>query len=130
MELAVCGQAFNCEDGGPICLHGKHCATLDSLPVQLDRAGPAERCFTTHVRPGQPHDFTEIMDEKQPRRHVMGMAFSVDFYSDVHGHLLGRGKSGGWRRYQKLWLEATGIEPTSSVPQVTESINSSRSFPS
>src|SRR6266571_9043005 len=115
MELAVRGQAFNRDDARAVGLHGEHRAALDGLPVQLDRASSTERCLATHVGPGQPHNFAQIMDKEQPRLNIVGMAFSVDSDRDIHGDLQGGEKSGGERRYQKLGLEEKGLYSSSRL---------------
>mgnify|MGYP003345768960 CR=1 FL=1 len=79
-------------------LHREHGARLHGLAVQLDCAGPAQRCFTADMRAGQAQDIADVVDEEQPGLHLMGMGLAVDGDSDGLSHgfdLTCRRTSGG-----------------------------------
>ena len=84
VQLAVHGQAFDGHDVRAVSLHREHRAALDGLAVDLDGAGAAQRRLASHVRPGQSNHLAQVMDQEQSRLHVVGIAFPVDIYLDIH----------------------------------------------
>ncbi len=74
------------EDLAAIGLDGEHRARLDCLAIDADGAGSANGCLASDVRSGEPHHFTQIVDEQQAWLYIMSVFRAVDGNSDGFLH--------------------------------------------
>src|SRR5919197_2057209 len=66
MELAALRETLDRRDLAAVSLDREHGARLHRAPVEVDRAGAAERRVAADLRPGQPEVVAEEVDEHSP----------------------------------------------------------------
>jgi hypothetical protein len=67
VQFVALGQTLHGCDLKTVGLHRKHGAGFHGAAVQQDSAGPAERSLAAHVSAGEPGNFTQKMNQEQPR---------------------------------------------------------------
>lgn len=78
VQLAICGEAFDCLDRTPICLHGQHRARLHRIPVDQDRAAATLGRVTPDVRTRQRQLFADGRAQQRIRLNFQNSLKAVD----------------------------------------------------
>ena len=87
MQLAGLRQSFDCDNGIAIGLNREHGTALDGFVVQHHGTGAADRSLAADVRAGEAARFTQIVDQKQARFHLVRVWFAVDGERDFPFHV-------------------------------------------
>src|SRR5919197_53416 len=78
MELAAPRQALDGRDLAAVGLDCEHGARLHCAPVEMDRAGAADRRVAADLRPSEPEVVAEEVDEQRPRLDLRLVPDAVD----------------------------------------------------
>src|ERR687888_802740 len=78
MELAALREALDRRDLAAVGLDREHGAGLHRVPVEMDRAGAAERRVAADLRPGEAEVVAEEVDEQRPRLDLRLVPDAVD----------------------------------------------------
>src|SRR5260370_30932461 len=84
MQLAVLLEPFHGHEAPAVGLHGKHRARLHGTALPQHGARAAVRGVAPDVRPRQPQDVADQVDEQEPRLDVRLVLLAIDRELDPH----------------------------------------------